>query len=496
MVQQIKNKINNITNEIKIFIISNKKSLISYFLVLFVVYIVALVPLIRANFNYIDDLGRALEGYRGWDDFSRFGSEFLSIFIHGGESLTDISPFPLLLSVIILCLASIILIYSLSDNNKFSFWKVFAVIPLGLSPLFLECLSYKFDCVYISLSVLICIVPFLFYKKKAYIYFIVTVLSMIFMCVTYQASSGIYPMIVLVLALKLWNEKEDNKNILKFIFISFIGYCVALLIVKFGIMNEINSYISSSIFKINDLIPGVYNNFKEYLSLIKSYFTEIWLVLIIIIASTFVITSIVKSKQKSYLAIPVSIITLLLTFVLCFGVYPLLEKPLFLPRAMYGFGAFVAIIGIYAVDLKTNYVAKIACFILAWLFINFTLTYGNALAEQKRYTDFRIQNLISDMSDCEIFNSTEEKIVILKGSIGKSPVVERISNNYPILNSLVPNTLAEDWYWSQFYFYNYFNLKNIKAANGNLDEEKMNLLKESMYQKIYNKDNLVLIVLK
>ena len=58
------------------------------------VYFIGIIAIIRANFYYIDDLGRSVEGYRGWENFSRYLSNFFSLFIHGGFYLTDISPLP------------------------------------------------------------------------------------------------------------------------------------------------------------------------------------------------------------------------------------------------------------------------------------------------------------------------------------------------------------------------------------------------------------------
>lgn len=68
---KFKEKIKEIAKE-------NKKT----FIYLIIIYIIALIPLIRANFNYYDDVGRNLEGnIIGWLDFSRYGSIFLSFFL-------------------------------------------------------------------------------------------------------------------------------------------------------------------------------------------------------------------------------------------------------------------------------------------------------------------------------------------------------------------------------------------------------------------------------
>ena len=46
------------------FIKNNKKDILKYTLISFLIILVALIPLFRSNFNYIDDLGRVRYGYR------------------------------------------------------------------------------------------------------------------------------------------------------------------------------------------------------------------------------------------------------------------------------------------------------------------------------------------------------------------------------------------------------------------------------------------------
>lgn len=87
------------------------------FLVFCLIYGIAMIPLIRANFNYIDDLGRVPYGYRGWDDFARYIPFYLSVLIHAGTRLTDISPFTQVLAAIWVAFASVIVVYLLTDRQ-------------------------------------------------------------------------------------------------------------------------------------------------------------------------------------------------------------------------------------------------------------------------------------------------------------------------------------------------------------------------------------------
>jgi len=479
--KEIKEKINKVITE-------NKKS----FIYLLIIYIIALIPLMRANFNYGDDLLRNVHGYRGWQNHSRYLTNFLSIIMHPGKFVSDISPLTLILSIISLVISSIILIKIISDDKKITFLKLVAVIPLGLSPYFLQCLSYKYDSVYMSISILVCLIPFLFYKKKWYIYSITTIICMLGMCLTYQASSGIYPMIVVMLSLKMWNNKKNMKEILKFLIVSIMSYIIALAIFKFFIMAPVNPYyVSSTMIPLNNFIPGIIKNLIQYLTKIEETLHEQWLIIIFVIGICFIITSCIKSKQKLYLSIPVSIITLFLMLILSYGMYMVLEEPFFSLRALYGFGVFISIMACYAIDLEKSHIAKIACILLAWLFVNFSLTYGNALAEQKRYLDFRVQLLVSDMNELEVFNNAEKKDIYFTGNKWCfSPAIKNSVSEYEILKILI-----NEGTWFSDYTLNYFDIKNINKYV-KLDRNNMTLTKETMYHSIYTKNNDILIVLK
>ena len=136
-----------------------------------IMYTVAIIAIIWANYSYIDDLGRVASGYKGWDAFSRHISEILSKYIHASNYLADILPLPQFLAAHILTISSIAMIHVLSGRLEISVLEMIAALPLGISPYFLECLSYKYDSPYMALSILVSALPLLMveYVMIAYI---------------------------------------------------------------------------------------------------------------------------------------------------------------------------------------------------------------------------------------------------------------------------------------------------------------------------------------
>lgn len=164
---------------------------------------------------------------------------------------------------------------------------------------------------------------------------------------------------------------------------------------------------------------------------------------------------------------------------------------------MYGFGCLISFIGVSLAVAKKIFPAKLVCFALSWMFFVFTFTYGNALAEQKRYTDFRVNAVLEDLNNLDICTTDTVKTVQLSGNIGKSPVINNIPGNYKILNRLVPSTFGESWYWNQYYFFHYFGLKNIKKdPSVDLTTLDLPVLQDTMYHRLRGNNQYILIELK
>ena len=146
--------------------LSEYRYLAKPFIIIFIIYCIALVPIVRANFNYIDDLGRAVYGYSDFEYFSRFSASYLSKLIHTDTHLYDISPLTQIIAALIISLASVITLHAFAREKKISPVSIIGVLPLGLSPYFLECFSYKYDSPYMALSVLSSVFPLLFINEK------------------------------------------------------------------------------------------------------------------------------------------------------------------------------------------------------------------------------------------------------------------------------------------------------------------------------------------
>lgn len=474
------------------------------FFTLCLIYGLSFTAIFRANFNYVDDLKRVQFGMQGFTFFSRYMAEFLSGFIHADTFLADISPLTQIIAVAVLALSSTILIFAYSgESTDVSPWQIAAALPLGLSPYFLSCISYKYDSPYMALSILAMVFPILFEKKSRKVYFLAVFLGTLLMCTTYQAASGIFPMIVVSLTLSRWNQGEDIRKLLQYVCLSAIAYCAGLLFFYTVIMHffEVEGYASTAMFSVSKLLRGSLSNLKHYYVSCGKEFRGLWIILILALAVEYLIINTVQSCRNKWAAFFVALAALLTMCCLTFGVYIVLKKPIFEARAKYGIGALLAIISVQCSTFripKKKLILRLTSLALSWCFIVFSFTYGNVLSETKRYSEFRIELLITDLTNCEGFNSEDEKFVQLTGDIGKSPAAQLRYDRYAVLDELVPNLLTGwDDYWGDYYFFNYYGLKHV-TRDFNVDMQSMNLpmIKDTMYHTIRSDGTYFLIDLK
>lgn len=467
------------------------------------VYILGISAILRADFNYIDDMGRITFGYQGWDNFSRYISNLLSTFLHTGRYLNDISPLPQLLAAVLLAVAGVAAVRVVTGREKLTVWEYAAVLPMGLSPYFLECFSYKYDAPYMALSVLAGVCPLLLCRKDWKLYLLGSIAGILVVCTTYQPATGIFPMFVILVAMRRWHQGEKLRDIFRFVGLSVVGYGVGLVVFRVFLMRVTEDYVSGGIPALSQIIPHTVESFRTYFHLIYTDFRREWLLVILVLCVAFLYVQVRDSSRNKVGAAAVSVVALGLGLLCSFGLYPVLEGALYAPRAMYGFGVWLALVAVFTVTARRAYWCKAVCLGLAWIFFVFSFVYGNALARQKEYTDFRIEQVIDDLTESHLLEGETKKTVQLHGSIGHAPFFQHMPQDYQILKRLVPVQLDGDagWGWGGYqftYFYGLEDHMNWTAWDTSVDLTKMDLpiVVDTIYHTIRADDAYVLIELK
>ncbi|GHV20343.1 hypothetical protein FACS189494_03910 [Spirochaetia bacterium] len=475
------------------------KYFIKPILVMAGIYLLGIISIIRADFPYADDLQRMVIGWRGFFMWSRYVAEFLSILIHADKTLTDISPLPQLLAILFLAISSVILVYVLCDK-KITVMGLVASIPLGLSLYFLGCLSWKFDAPYMALSVLASIIPFLFVKAKK-TFFVSSILCLLIMCMSYQAASGVYILLTIILCFQDWNYKRNTgKEIISFAGVAAAAFCVSMLFFNFFLTRRLDTYASTDTLALTQLLPGIARNVMRYVKWIVADFSLTWKRLILLCCIGFIIQTAIASKQNKLLAFIASLFAVFSLFILSYGVYITLKRPLFEPRGLQGFGIFLAILNVCLASQR-KIILNVPVFALNWAFFVFSFTYGNALADQKRYTAFRMTIVSRDIADLVSPNTTQDELSIqIVDTAGFSPSIKKnIAHRYPIINRLVPQYLDGGWY-AYHYFQNHdlTIIQDSYLPDNYIDLTTLDLpvVVDSYYHTIKTDGEHILVILK
>ena len=457
------------------------------------VYIIGIHAIVRANYHYVDDLGRTLEGYQLTGAFSRYLASVLSVFLHTDEWLTDISPLTQWVAALIMAYASILLLYIITEKTEHTGWALAAVVPLGLCPYFLECYSYKFDAPYMALSVLAAIAPLIYRGRPPVKFGIAAFVGTLIVCLTYQSATGIFPLLVVFLAFLMWIRGDSFKKLCDFVVPAAIGYVLGVLAFRYILMVPIDNqeYVSATISPAY-LLP----NLKHYAMLITTQFNELWLWLIGLIVLSFVYLAVKLTHQNRFATLILAIAALACMAILSFGVYVAFENPLFDPRGMYGFGVCVAALCVFVAE-KLN-VTKVAVAVLAWVLFVFSFTYGNALSLQNEYTEFRIQQVLTDLNHMYDTPDRKDATVQVVGTVGHAPAVENMIAEFGILKDLVTIQFRDsDSYWGDFKLVNYYHMDFLKKGYGaDLTGLDLPIVKDTVYHTIHADEKHILIVLK
>lgn len=473
-----------------------KENKLSFFILLSV-NIISFIAIIRANYYYTDDLGRTIYGYEITGDFSRYIANILSEVFHGNSWLADISPLSQLIALVIISISAILLLYIISEalDKKPTKWSFIALIPICLSPYFLSCLSYKYDAPYMALSVLVSVLPLIFIKYNTMFYSASVFIGMLTMCMTYQVSSGIFPMLVMMITLIMWIQKAEYKKLFSFLLRSLLSYSAALIVFRLLIMAPISedNYVDTGV-SISKLIPNV----NKYLGLLNNDLPTIWKILFILIFVFFLVMVIKTTQQRKILSVLTAFFVSICSFILSFGVYIVFNNPLTSPRAFYGVGIFASIICCFIFLVNGFSITKLPIVCLSWIFIVYCFIYGNALNIQKEYINFRTEQVINDCNNLNLLK--EDNITKLQaiGTAGYQRAVKNMIQEYPLLERQIPVLLSEsvESYWGTYQFREYYGL-NIEIADiSEIQLDRNSLLKDTYYYSIYKTDDIIVIELK
>ncbi|MCR5290529.1 MAG: glucosyltransferase domain-containing protein [Treponema sp.] len=477
---------------------------VKYLTVLFTLLCIFFFALLRANYDYQDDITRSFKGHKMWAGGSRFVSETLAVFLHTNFYINDISPITQLFSIAVICVTAY-LIAGIIGKGKVTRLSLAAASLFGMTPFFLENMSYKYDCPYMALSVLFAVIPFLC-TSHYLAYCITSFTGLILVCSSYQASNSVYILLAIYCAFALWLDGASWKKIGIFAGLSVASYVAALVYFRAVIMIPWSSEgmdVGTDIVQGN-LIAGIARNFITYVHVILRTFGNIWIKGFTALAMLIFPCAIAcHAKNKKLVSGLFALVIMSGMFALSYGAYLILEDAAMVGRAFIGFAVFVSLIAtadiVFVQEARPAVLTKVTYGIVLCLFYGMgicTTVTGNLYAKQKDYQTFRFTILAQDLS--HIVDPSQNNTLFVGGAIGQTSKAHMEYVNYHLEMGGATSP------WSSYILAN-LNM-NVEFSSTDTWEnlstqekehlQSLPLIMDSYYHTIYGKDNEYYVAFK
>ncbi|MBV8274412.1 MAG: glucosyltransferase domain-containing protein [Verrucomicrobia bacterium] len=488
----------------------------------FLLQLVAVIPLLIADRYNVDDWGRSVLGYFTWVNDGRPLADSVMRTLDDGGPFTDFSPLPLLFGIFLLAVIATLLGKRLGSGPPVI--TAVAALSLGLNPLFLANLSYKFDILPMTLGLVLAASPvFLFdlLDRRPILTAISGALLLYGSLCLYQACINVFLVLVLVELILGLRKQIKPGRLTKCLLISLSQFSVALLAYKLLVASNLKGAYAaehSPLVSGSGAFAAIWSNTVEYWSLVWMaayghlrlpllFVPGVTMVYSIVIGIRYVIRSGGSSRWAGLLSLFL-LLAILVGFVLaCPGVLVLLKAPTGGGRVYAGycvlvFASFCLLISIVR-DMQINdIVVFCVTAVLILPVVVFSATYANASKAQKYY-ETHIANLISD-DVLSLSNTGSITHLTTIGEIGFAPNVQRIYlKKYPFLSAIIPVGLSNDaaggFGNAMLQFWGVpFDKRSQPEDRQKLVEQLSadNLVKETPYYQIYRLEHDIVLRLK
>ena len=458
----------------------SEKDFVKRFLVAFGIYFLSFFSLIQADYLYWDDMKR-VHGIQNYATASRPLDEVLVRLIFFDTHTHDISPVTHLISFFFLAVASLLLVKVIC--TRLTYKRVLVSCALGLSPYFLQNISYKFDCMFMTLSVVFAIYPFLFFKNKK-LFYIHSVFGLILTMMTYQASVCIW----LVLFFYLSFRGRLSPNFFKTSFIS-LCLCGAVCVFTFLITDHFNhnGWVKShsrlcSFSNCPQVILQNFNTLTDYMfshwssSVLGAFFV----ILLLVFSAHLIFLSIqLKSNlsKTDNVLFGIGTVSLMLCSVIVWTLF--FTRLVLEPRILIGFGCVVSVMLLDCSLISSKIIRRVVfvfSFLLIWQLFIFTARYGNLLVAQRQYEVYFFSRLATQIDEHHV-----SQIYIKPGKL-QAPLVKIKAEKHPLYNHLIFFHLEQPS-WP----YDYLNVlmgANVRPCSNKKQEQQTVLYTSDLFSLI------------
>ncbi len=459
-------------------------------LILSVVYI---IPLVIADYDYLDDYGRNLYGY-GWQHDGRFIATLFAKLWSLNSANFSIFPFSTILSALILGFTGYLLTHLFDiEKDRTIKWSSLLILTM---PTFLGNLVFKFDCLPMSLSLLVIVFPFLFYKSTLK-FFIFSILGIFISLGLYQSSATCYFIVgslFLIQALLDTNWKLLFSRFFFFIasfLIAFLGYITIVKVGDLPVSNRTETILGTEHFF--DLLIANNQIFLQRLDLLLFSGNYYYIVIFFILVSFMGILSYVyynEKKIKKIIVLPLVILILVINVWFISSINIILKESYWDLRTFCGLGFLLINISFFQNYLKGYfvYLSSFASFlVIAFSFI-LMAQFGRILTNQNQFQQAVVHDLTPHFQDGSI-----KKI----GFIGTLPIAPKnqfVYYKFPLFTNLLGSPIGQFSAWTKDALNINGMLTNVEVVSSDDFVCKGELIEATRYYHVRKVDNETLVI--
>lgn len=394
----------------------------------FIQFLYAL-PLILSSSLYIDDIFRATSGWMGYWLYDARPLTFLLMkFLNIGEVISDISPLPLLISILSLSIASAILAKQITDNEDWI--TAIAASSLGMCPLYIENLSYAFDGMTMSISILIAIFSATLSFRYSFAIKSIAVLSILSI---YQPTISAYISTSAFIAILYISKNSELKHVIKKLASDILGLVIGYALYKpviSWLYPQSEYFFGKGSIATNDIMNKVTSNVMLSTEVLSSTGAYFWVAIISFILSVSVVVfRLSKGMQLNHIALALISFSALIVSIL--GPVSLTNTPYFAPRIFIGCSVFIFVSSIILSTVKhVKYIVAIPAF-LSFIII---YTYSGAIKGEAKRNDA----IANEIQTVMTISDNDISLISVSGSPGYSSVAEQAAKKIKLIDYIVP----------------------------------------------------------
>jgi hypothetical protein len=482
------------------------------FLACFAAQLIIVLPIILADTLYIDDFGRAAEGWRHYSTAGRPLADALFFVLNLGDPAVNVFPLNQILAAAFIS-AGCVALASLFRLDRPPLVAL-ATLPLGGQPYYLQNYSYAFDSVTMAAGLACAITAgFLTLQRRGVRSVFASTLLIMCSMFLYQYTVSAYALIlIVVLAVRRPSLPQATSILLKSISATVSAVLVYYVFVEMpaGGYGERHATLLS----FAELREGIVNNLANYWSMLLghwsgSVFGFCALALALLVAIVIFRSSVGgNSRPKAFLLSTFVLITVGIVALLSLGIIALVKHPVFHPRHLIGLGVVLTLFNLVILSNTESaansglgssswkWLCRAPILLLAYTLVVFSFSYGRAIAAQRDFEVSLLTRLLHDVDTAGILPHVNASLIL--GIEPASPTLENTSRKFPAMLQLVPRYLDNDFTYGHKLLEHYgFPLKRLPITEARelcvlvYSEGAQLVLDRALYDLLIHEDVLI-----